>query len=49
MTSRLLNSASRTILKPGCSVLKNTTTSIIKRSESTIPYNAKVSIKFGEN
>ncbi|GAN06395.1 mitochondrial processing peptidase [Mucor ambiguus] len=45
MTSRLLDSASRSILRPGSSALKNATSSIIKRSESTVPYNAKTTVK----
>lgn len=46
MTSRLLNSASRAILRRDGPALKNATSSIIKRSESTIPYNAKVTTKY---
>jgi hypothetical protein len=38
MTSRLLNSASKAIKRP----FQNAITPIIKRAESTIPYDAKV-------
>lgn len=38
MTSRLLNSASQALKKP----FHNAITPIIKRSESTVPYNDKV-------
>lgn len=41
MTSRLLNTVSRTPL----SFNRNALTSIIKRAESTIPYNSKVKKK----